>query len=100
MMSRPSVNASLVVVPSISSAGAPSSVGANVATAVVALLIVNWQAPVPVHGPSQPVNWLPAEADAVRMIGVPLAKGSVHVTPQLMMPELAGTVPGALSAPG
>jgi len=35
MISRPSVNASQLFVPSMSSFGAPSAIGANVATAVV-----------------------------------------------------------------
>ena len=69
---QPSVNALKLVEPSISSVGAPSDVGANVASAVVAPLIVNWQAPVPVHGPSQTVNWLPPAGVAVRGIGVPV----------------------------
>ncbi len=55
---------------------------------------MNVQVPVPSHGPApQPVNVDPAEAVAVNVICVPLAKPKEHVAPQLIPAGLLVTVP-------
>jgi hypothetical protein len=52
------------------------------------------QVPVPSHGPApQPVNVDPAEAVAVNVITVPLAKPNEHVAPQLIPAGPLVTVP-------
>jgi hypothetical protein len=67
---------------------------AKLATTVVAAVIVNVQVPVPSQGPApQPVNVDPAEAVAVNVIWVPLAKPEEHAVPQLMPVGTLFTVP-------
>jgi hypothetical protein len=64
--------------------------------AVVKALIVNVQAPVPMHGPSQPVNWLPPAGVAASVMDVPVAYLSLQVAPRLIAPTLPVTVPAPL----
>ena len=80
----------------MSSRGNASPKGANVAIAVVAPLTVNVQLPVPVQGPSQPVNCMFAAGVAVSVTDVPFANESEQVAPQLMAPTLLMTVPEPL----
>jgi hypothetical protein len=61
-------------------------------------VIVIWQAPVPAHAPSQPVNWLPAPGLAVNATIAPLPKLPVHVEPQSMPDGLLVTRPEPLPA--
>jgi hypothetical protein len=65
----------------------------NVAVTARAAVIETVHAPVPVQAPPQPVNVEPAEAAAVIVTDVPLAKFALHVAPQFTPDGVDVTVP-------